>query len=184
MTPLEDPGYIVRCMILDTMKMVHREAKVALMPSPKLVVHVTDGMLALLKDHADKQKMAIDWSTATQFFGARLVTGAKDFEVHPDNWEAYRTDETKNIERLLKEAGFNIVHAYRFNSASIRVRVVDKSFEGQSRNARIKLVCDILDKQLPEKPAGDIGTMFLYTTAEYTGANPPLDNAVFEEATA
>jgi hypothetical protein len=45
-------------------------------------------------------------------------------------WEAKRTDETQMIERVLREAGFETVDAYRYNTASIRVRVIDQRFEG------------------------------------------------------
>ena len=36
-------------------------------------------------------------------------------------WEAKRTDETKQVENVLRKAGFKKVDAYRYNSASIRV---------------------------------------------------------------
>ena len=47
-------------------------------------------------------------------------------------WEAKRTDETRQVEEILRKAGFDYVNAYRYNSASIRVRVIDSRFEGLS----------------------------------------------------
>jgi hypothetical protein len=41
-------------------------------------------------------------------------------------WGAKRTDETQMVERVLREAGFETVDVYRYNSASIRVRVIDQ----------------------------------------------------------
>jgi len=43
-----------------------------------------------------------------------------------------RTEETYAVEALLMEAGFEKVDAYRYNSAVIRLRVVDPRFEGMS----------------------------------------------------
>ena len=48
------------------------------------------------------------------------------------SWEAKRTGETRMVEDLLRNAGFETVDAYRYNPASIRVRVIDKRFEGMS----------------------------------------------------
>jgi hypothetical protein len=45
-------------------------------------------------------------------------------------WEANRTDETRKVEDVLRNAGSERVDAYRYNSASIRVRVIDSRFEG------------------------------------------------------
>ena len=40
-------------------------------------------------------------------------------------WETKRTDETRLVEAELVKARFEQVDAYRYNSASIRVRVID-----------------------------------------------------------
>ena len=37
-------------------------------------------------------------------------------------WQSKRTDETCQVEEVLREAGFEKVDAYRYNTASIRVR--------------------------------------------------------------
>ena len=64
-------------------------------------------------------------------------------------WEAKRTDETRHVEDVLREAGFDQVDAYRYNPASIRVRVIDRRFEGLSPEQRDALVEPHLD-ELPE----------------------------------
>ena len=51
-------------------------------------------------------------------------------------WEAKRTDETRHVEEILRNAGFDQVDAYRYNSASIRVRVIDRRFERLSAEKR------------------------------------------------
>jgi hypothetical protein len=40
------------------------------------------------------------------------------------SWQAKRTDETRMVEDVLKNGGFQSADAYRYNSASIRVRVI------------------------------------------------------------
>jgi hypothetical protein len=50
-------------------------------------------------------------------------------------WEHLRTDETRQIEEVLR-AKFTQVDAYRYNSASIRLRVVDTLFAGLSNATR------------------------------------------------
>ena len=46
-------------------------------------------------------------------------------------WEEKKTEETRKIESLFRTE-FPQTDAYRFNSASIRVRVIDDRFEGKS----------------------------------------------------
>ena len=45
-------------------------------------------------------------------------------------WEDKRTAETRQVEDVLRRVGFQQVDAYRYNTASIRVRVIDSRFEG------------------------------------------------------
>lgn len=80
-------------------------------------------------------------------------------------WEQKRTDETRLIEKVLREAGFERVDAYRYNSASIRVRVVDPRFEGLSRDERISLVEKQLE-QLPDRTQGDILNLLTFAPSE------------------
>ena len=68
-------------------------------------------------------------------------------------WEAKRTDETRQVEKVLRKAGFDQVDAYRYNSASIRVRVIDRRFEGLSAEKRDAMVEPHLER-LPERDPG------------------------------
>ncbi|MBL8864172.1 MAG: hypothetical protein KF873_14415 [Gemmataceae bacterium] len=81
------------------------------------------------------------------------------------NWEAMRTDETRHVEDVLRRAGFDRVDAYRFNSASIRLRVIDKKFEGLSIEARDAMVEPHLE-QLPERTQADIINLFTFAPSE------------------
>src|SRR6266446_2706696 len=80
-------------------------------------------------------------------------------------WEARRTDETRQVEAVLKRAGFEQVAAYRYNSASIRVRVIDGRFEGMPREKRDGMVEPYLE-QLPERTQADIVTLFSFAPSE------------------
>ena len=80
-------------------------------------------------------------------------------------WEAKRTDETQMVERVLKEAGFETVDAYRYNSASIGVRVIDQRFEGMSAEKRDAMVESYLEK-LPERTQADIMNLFTFAPSE------------------
>ncbi len=53
--------------------------------------------------------------------------------------ESMRTRETREIDRFLQQY-FQHSLAYRFNSASIRIRVIDPRFEGRSREERDGMV--------------------------------------------
>ena len=55
-------------------------------------------------------------------------------------WNAKRTPETKTVEDVLKAAGFEQVDAYRYNSAAIRLRVIDSRFKGLSGEKRDAMV--------------------------------------------
>ena len=80
-------------------------------------------------------------------------------------WQAKRTDETRQVEETLKRAGFDQVDAYRYNSASIRVRVIDPRFEGMPREKRDGMVEPHLE-QLPERTQADIVTLFTFAPSE------------------
>jgi len=81
------------------------------------------------------------------------------------HWERKRTKETRHVEEVLKKAGFDQVDAYRYNSASIRVRVIDKRFEELANEERDRMVEPILE-QLPERTQADIITLFTFTPSE------------------
>ena len=74
-------------------------------------------------------------------------------------WKAMRTEETIRVEDFIKQAGFENVDAYRYNSASIRVRVIDPRFEGLQIEERDSFIEPLLHK-LPERTQGDL-TMLL-----------------------
>jgi hypothetical protein len=80
-------------------------------------------------------------------------------------WEGKRTDETRQVERVLRDAGFQQVDAYRYNPASIRVRVIDRRFEGLSRAGRDAIVEPHL-QHLPERTQADIMSLFTFAPSE------------------
>lgn len=80
-------------------------------------------------------------------------------------WHAKRTEETRMVEETLKKASFDQADAYRYNSASIRVRVIDPRFEGMPPEKRDEMVEEILDK-LPEDTQRDIVTLFTFAPSE------------------
>ena len=80
-------------------------------------------------------------------------------------WEAKRTDETRMVEDILRKAGFEKVDAYRYNPASIRVRVIDSRFAGLSPEKRDEMVEPHLE-QLPERTQADIMSLFTFAPSE------------------
>jgi hypothetical protein len=85
--------------------------------------------------------------------------------VTAPRWEAMRTDETRQVEDQLRHAGFEKVDAYRYNSASIRVRVVDSRFDGLAHESRDAMVEPHLD-QLPPATQADIVSLFTFAPGE------------------
>jgi hypothetical protein len=69
-------------------------------------------------------------------------------------WEEKRTDETRRVEAIFRTE-FPNTDAYRFNSASIRVRVIDDRFKGKSLDEREEMVLPLF-RQLPKKTRDDI----------------------------
>jgi hypothetical protein len=80
------------------------------------------------------------------------------------SWEAKRTDETRMIEDLLRER-FDRADCYRYNAASIRVRVIDSRFEGMAREKRDAMVERLLD-DLPAETQRDIVALFAFAPSE------------------
>lgn len=101
-------------------------------------------------------------------------------------WESKRTDETAEVEKVLRQAGFERVDAYRYNSASIRVRVIDSRFRGLSRERRDAMIEPFLDR-LPERTQADITTLLSFAPEEIQQESKNLReyvlNAEFEEPT-
>ncbi len=85
-------------------------------------------------------------------------------------WEEKRTPETREIEDALRREGFERVDAYRYNSASIRVRVIDPRFEEMSVLDREDLVFPVIDK-LPERTREDILLLLILAPSELRGRN-------------
>jgi hypothetical protein len=81
--------------------------------------------------------------------------------------------DSRRIETLLREAGFEQVDAYRFNAASIRVRIVDSRFEGMSVIEREDLVFPIIDK-LPKRIREDILLLLTMAPGELRGRRRDL----------
>jgi stress-induced morphogen len=79
-------------------------------------------------------------------------------------WEAKRKDEKRRVEDVLRKH-FKQVDCYRYNSASIRVRVIDPRFEGKPREKRDEMVEPHLD-QLPPETQRDIVTLFTFAPSE------------------
>lgn len=99
-------------------------------------------------------------------------------------WEAKRTPETREVEAHLSRAGFAQVDAYRYNSASIRVRVIDPRFEGLPPEDRDAMVEPQIE-QLPERTRADIVSLFTFAPSELQRSPNTLRelliNAEFED---
>ena len=80
-------------------------------------------------------------------------------------WKSKQTDETRGVAQVLRDAGFDQADAYRYNLASIRVRVVDRRFEGLSTEERDAMVEPFLDG-LPERTQADIISLFTFAPSE------------------
>jgi hypothetical protein len=100
------------------------------------------------------------------------------------SWEAKRTDDSRQVESVLRMAGFKQVDAYRYNSASIRLRVIDPRFEGlpvEQRDAMIEPHLELL----PEHIQADIVTLFAFAPSDLTPSSKSLrellKNTEFED---
>lgn len=103
-------------------------------------------------------------------------------QVVTPRWHAMRTDETREVERVLRTQ-FQNADAYRYNSASIRVRVVDDRFAGKSREQRDEMV-EPLFEQLPPATQADIMNLLTLTPEERddpSALRAQLANAEFED---
>ena len=78
------------------------------------------------------------------------------------------TEETKEVERVFREAGFPNTESYRHNSASIRVRVRDERFRGLSRVARIQKLNSVIE-QLAEETQQDLIFVLAIAPGEENG---------------
>jgi len=80
------------------------------------------------------------------------------------SWEVKRTAETRMVEDFLRQH-FEQADSYRYNSASVRVRIIDSRFEGLPREKRDAMVEQFLD-QLPAETQRDIVTLFTFAPSE------------------
>lgn len=95
-------------------------------------------------------------------------------------WDQLKTDETRKVETLLRKH-FQQADAYRYNSASIRVRVIDERFEGCPFEEREDLVMPVLTS-LPKRTLADILLLILLAPSEVNTVNRnALTNLEFEE---
>lgn len=95
-------------------------------------------------------------------------------------WESMRTDETNRVEEVLR-AVFPRTDAYRYNSASIRVRVIDDRFAGKSVEERDAMVEPLLE-QLPEATQAEIMNLLTLSPDELTRSSRHLlVNEEFED---
>lgn len=97
-----------------------------------------------------------------------------------------RTDETRLIEEFLRLDGFEHVEAYRYNSASIRVRVIDLLFEFVTvPDLRYRAIEAVLDT-LPERTQADIISIYAFAPSELKKVGQPtpaqIRNDEFEAA--
>ena len=79
-------------------------------------------------------------------------------------WKKMRNADSRKVEEVLRKV-FPRTDAYRYNSASIRVRIVDDRFKGKSNEERDDMVEPLLAKLDPELQA-DIMNLLLLTTDE------------------
>lgn len=80
-------------------------------------------------------------------------------------WKDKRTAETRTVEEVLRAAGFEQFDAYRYNSASIRLRIIDSRFQGMSPAERDAMVEPYLAK-LSERTQADIMSLYTFSPSE------------------
>ena len=95
-------------------------------------------------------------------------------------WEEKKTEETRKLESFFRTE-FPRTDAYRFNPASIRVRVIDDRFEGKTIAEREALVLPLY-KKLPKKTQEDVLLLLLLAPSEQKTFNrQTLMNVEFEQ---
>lgn len=94
-------------------------------------------------------------------------------------WEALRTEESRLVENVLRKE-FLATDAYRYNAASLRVRIVDRRFSGLPMSERDDLVEPLIDK-LPESTQRDIISLLLFSPDEVCRGVIAAASREFEE---
>ena len=83
--------------------------------------------------------------------------------------------DTRLVEQVLrKDFPDAAVDAYRYNSVSIRVRILDTAFEGKNRVQRESLVLPVI-RRLPQEIQDDITILLLLTPTEHRNKESMLD---------
>jgi stress-induced morphogen len=96
------------------------------------------------------------------------------------SWEKLKTDDSRKVEETLRKV-FPRTDAYRFNSASIRVRVVDDRFKGKSNEERDDMVEPLLE-QLDPAIQADIMNLLTLAPDELNSFNRhSIRNLEFED---
>ena len=91
-----------------------------------------------------------------------------------------RTKESRQVEKLLRET-FPETDAYRYNPASIRVRIVDPRFAGKSTEQRDAMVEPLL-KKLPKDIQADIMNLLTLAPDEVEASvRKQVQNMEFED---
>lgn len=94
-------------------------------------------------------------------------------------WQALQTNDSKQVAECLRKV-YEEVDAYRYNSASIRVRVRDRCFAGHKTYFCVEAIEEAL-QELPERLQGDVISLTVElpaihgSSAEFedtTGAKP------------
>ncbi len=96
----------------------------------------------------------------------------------PIDWRTLRDRDSERVEEELRAAGFAQVDAYRFNKASIRVRVVDPRFAGMPFTGREGLVNPALEG-LPRRIFRDLLMVLMVSPDRDDPRQVPLE-AEFE----
>ena len=98
-------------------------------------------------------------------------------------WESKRTDESRTVEGILRQT-FRKTDAYRYNSASIRVRVIDDRFRGKSIEARDAMVEPLIDKLPRHLQADIVNLLTLYENEPAESSRASMANQEFEHPSA
>lgn len=94
-------------------------------------------------------------------------------------WESKRTVETRRVEDTLRQV-FPNTDAYRYNSASIRVRVIDDRFKGKSIEERDTMVEPFLEQLSKETQADIVNLLTMYKEEPHDSFRVHLANEEFE----
>ena len=95
------------------------------------------------------------------------------------DWEGLRTRESREVEDVLRRH-FEFADAYRYNSASLRVRITDSRFRDLSREQRDDLVEPILSGLREDTQADIMNMVLLYPNEVSESFRAYISNEEFE----